>query len=76
MLKIITHTGSSSKFSLQKERMWRQFHVSRCSTLKELWEKLMVSLRINTGLDPLLVQKVFEELFGHFIKKLLQNLVL
>ena len=35
LLQVIENAASSSKFSIQKPRIWREFHKSRCSKLKK-----------------------------------------
>ena len=69
LVQIVENTASCSKFTTRKQRMWREFHKSRCSTLKELWTDFFKCLGIDHQSDSLLMQNVFEECFNYILKK-------
>ena len=69
LLQVIENAASSSKFSIQKPRIWREFHKSRCSKLKKIWMEFMdCLLNKETDSDPLLMQNIFEECFNLILK--------
>ena len=61
-----TYSGAAGCASDFKVQIWRQFHVTRLTTLCDIWKQFLDALKCEV--DPLVQQFVNQELYSSIIK--------
>lgn len=61
-----TYTSAAGCASNSKEQIWQQFHITRLTTLCDIWKTFLDAVKCEV--DPLVQQHVNQELYSSIIK--------